>query len=272
MIGREDYEERRQARIDRLNSSAEREAGLSADAYRRSHDLVKNIPFGQPNISGRTALPNLRAKSMNAMDQSLEHDAKAAYYADKAAVAERNNAISSDDPEAIEKLEQKIERLKKKQAFMKGVNKYYRKHKTCVGFDGLSDEKAQEFDASMKKAYSWETAPFPAYKLTSINQRIKATQARIEKLQRIDAIPAMRITFNGGEIESDNVTNRVIIRFNERQGDDVTAALKANGFNWAPSVKAWQRLRNMNALAAACRVCGVSWDEVRKDMTSPVSE
>lgn len=63
MSGRLDYEERKQNRIDRLNAASEKASSLSGSEYKRSHDLVKDIPLGQPNIIGRPALPRLREKS-----------------------------------------------------------------------------------------------------------------------------------------------------------------------------------------------------------------
>ncbi len=111
MSGRVDYEERRQARIDRLNAAAGRATEEATRQSQRSHDLVKNIPLGQPNIEGRTALPNLRAKSISAMEKAVALDEKSDCYAERAAAAERNTSISSDDPEAIEKLKNKLAKL-----------------------------------------------------------------------------------------------------------------------------------------------------------------
>lgn len=88
----------------------------------------------------------------------------------------------------------------------------------------------------------------------------KAAKTRIEKLRQVEAMPAEIITFSGGEIESDPVTNRVIIRFLDRQEDGVLCRLKANGFHWAPSITAWTRMRNREALAAALRICGAEND------------
>jgi hypothetical protein len=67
MPGRSDYEERKQARIDRLNGAASKARQESDKQYQHSHDLVKDIPLGQPNIIGRPALPRLREKSFNAL-------------------------------------------------------------------------------------------------------------------------------------------------------------------------------------------------------------
>lgn len=45
----------------------------------------------------------------------------------------KNNAISSDDPKAIEKLTEKLHKCETEQEFMKKVNVYYKKNGTCVG-------------------------------------------------------------------------------------------------------------------------------------------
>lgn len=71
---------------------------------------------------------------------------KADYYRHKAKAAEQNSAISSDDPQAVEKLKEKLQRLQKLQDHMKTVNAYYRKHGTMKGFGDLTDEKAAEID------------------------------------------------------------------------------------------------------------------------------
>jgi hypothetical protein len=260
MSGRADYAERREARIERYENAAAKANADALSAAQKAHEIGEHIPFGQPILVGHHSEKHARADAAridNAMRRSVDSSDKAAYYADKAQTAESNPVISSDDPDAPDKLAEKVADLEAKQKLMKAVNAYYRKHKTCVGFEGISEETAVELDESMKKAYSWETAPFPSYELTSINGRIKAAKARIEKLAQIDEMPAEIIDFDGGEIESDPITNRVIIRFDEWQNDEMTAQLKRNGFKWSPTAQGWQRLRNYNALYAAKRICNI---------------
>jgi len=230
MVGREDYEERKQAKIDRLNDASSKASEAATVQYNRSHDLVKDIPFGQPNIEGRSALPNLRKKSWNALERAIENDNKADYYKERAEASESNTAISSDDPQAIIKLKEKLSALEEERENIKASNKAAKKNGTEIA--------------------PWYTLPY-------LSKDIKRVKERIEKLESIDQMPAEIIQFDGGEIESDPITNRVIIRFNERQGDDIVNNLKSNGFRWAPSVKAWQRLRNRNALNAAKHICGI---------------
>ncbi len=51
--------------------------------------------------------------------------------------------ISADDPQAIQKLEAKLEKLQAAQETMKAVNAYYRKHKTLDGCPALSAERIE---------------------------------------------------------------------------------------------------------------------------------
>lgn len=228
MSGRTDYEERKQARIDRLNDAAGKAAAESVEAINRSYNLTKDIPLGQPNIHG--ALTGVLSKSRNAADRAVALNEKSGYYADRAESAENNHAISSDDPAAAEKIKAKIAELEEERTKVKESNKVARKN---------------------------GTEPAPWYTLPYIGKEIKRLKDRLAKLEQVDQMPAEVIQFADGKIESDPETNRVIIRFEERQNDNMTSALKSHGFHWSPSVKAWTRLRNPAALFWAKKICKI---------------
>ena len=57
--------------------------------------------------------------------------------------------ISADDPQAVQKLEKKLESLEKSQETMKSVNAYYRKHKTLDGCPHLPPEELEKLKADM---------------------------------------------------------------------------------------------------------------------------
>lgn len=230
MSGRSDYEERRQARIDRLTTAAGKATEEANQQYQRSHDLVKDIPFGQPNIEGRTALPNLRSKSWNALGKAVELNEKSDHYAERAAAAEKNTSISSDDPEAIEKLKSKLAKLEEERERVKASNKEAKKNGT-------------------------ELAPW--YTLPYIGKDIKRIKDRIAQLEQVDRMPNETIEFDGGKIISDASTNRVMVIHDEKPDSATIQALKCNGFHWAPSESAWVRLRNRNALYAAKTICDI---------------
>ena len=86
----------------------------------------------------------------------------------------KNNAISSVDPKAIEKLTEKLHKCEKEQEFMKNVNAYYKKNGTTKGCEGISDELAAKLDTRVQEAYSWDmrgkwdiSKKIPLRKLTS---------------------------------------------------------------------------------------------------------
>jgi hypothetical protein len=264
MSGRSDYGERKTARIERLHEKAIAAGSEAIMQCKKASAIGEHIPLGQPILVGHHSESRARrdaARIDGAMRKSVQASERAECYAERAESAENNSAISSDDPDAPEKLQEKIDDLKAQQEFMKAANKYYRKHKTCRGCPDVNDELAEKLDGRMKTAYSWEKAPFRSYELTSVNNRIKAAEERIKRLQAIDEIPAQIIAFKGGEITVDNDINRVVICFDERQPDEVTARLKSRGFKWSRNVKGWLRLKSRAALRTACDICGIEEGE-----------
>lgn len=248
MAGREDYEERKQARIDRLENAAEKARTEAAAKYKKSDELVKDIPFGQPNIAGRSALPRLRERSWNALGKAIECNKKAEYYDECAKTAVNNDMISSDDPNCIEKLHEKINKLTEEKEFYKAVNAYFKKHGTCKGFEGVSEEQAANIDGRIEKYHLFEEMPFASFELTSLNQRIKAAKDRIEKIKKVEAMPNEKIVYDGlCEIESNTEINRVSIKFNEQQPKYIIDLLLRNGYKWSYTEKQWQRLRTPSA-------------------------
>lgn len=67
--------------------------------------------------------------------------------------------ISADDPQAVQKLEAKLEKLQAAQDTMKAVNAYYRKHKTLDGCPNLSAERIEAMKADMSSQWHIEDKP-----------------------------------------------------------------------------------------------------------------
>jgi hypothetical protein len=88
------------------------------------------IPPGQPILVGHHSEKGHRAH-LNRIDRHFakakEHHDKADYFRRRAAAVDSNRAIFSDDPDASEKLIDKLERLKKRQGLMKRANQLIRK-------------------------------------------------------------------------------------------------------------------------------------------------
>ena len=156
--------------------------------------------------------------------------------------------ISADDPNAVQKLEQKLAGLEKSQETMKAVNAYYRKHKTLDGCPDISPEKGQKLIASMA---SYDRVPYPSWALSNNSAEIRRVKERIKSLSRQKEIGYVGWEFAGGKVEANTQDNRLQIFFEEKPDAEVREELKGNGFRWSPKAGAWQRQLNDNAYFAA---------------------
>lgn len=252
-----DYEERKQARIDRYRERAEQARQESRELSRESISMLEHIPPGQPILVGHHSERGHRKlleRSDRKMEQSIAASEKAAYYEHKAEAAERNTAIFSDDPEALTKLNKKLESLQVAQTRMKQINAYYRKHGTCQGFHGLSDEQAEKLDDRVRNGYSWEKAPYPAYALSNNNQEIRRLKERIKQLTQAREVGYQGWEFEGGRVVANAENNRLQIFFDEIPSPELRQELKSRGFRWARSEGAWQRQLTDNAIYSASRI------------------
>ena len=145
------YEEKLAAKRERCLQKAESLRNESAKHYDTAMEMCHEIPLGQPILVGHHSEKRDRAyrgRIAKHMDKSMELNSKAEYYADKAETI-GTGGISSDDPDAISKLTEKLSKLKEKQEFMKAVNGALRLKDTAKGDAklrelNLIDEEIQE--------------------------------------------------------------------------------------------------------------------------------
>lgn len=159
--------------------------------------------------------------------------------------------ISADDPQAIQKLEAKLEKLQSAQDTMKAVNAYYRKHKTLDGCPNLSAERIEKMKGEMSSQWHIEDKPYPSWALSNNNAEIRRVKGRIAELTKKQETPYAGWEFDGGTVEANREDNRLQIFFEEKPDEKTREALKGNGFRWSPKAGAWQRQLNDNAIYVA---------------------
>ena len=175
-----------------------------------------------------------------------------------------NKAISANDPQALEKLTDKLNKCKELQETMKAVNAYWRKHGTCIGAPVISAEQCREIDKEiadpqMPMIYQ----PFASYALTNNNSEIKRLEKRIAEITRNKEVGFNGWTFDGGEAVINKEINRLQLQFDERPDKEQCSMLKRCGFHWSPTEKAWQRQLTSNAIYAAGRIDFIKPDDGR---------
>ena len=165
--------------------------------------------------------------------------------------------IRQDDPQAIPKLQKKLDGLVKAQETMKAVNAYYRKHGTLDGCPHLSPDNIENLKADMASSWHYEKKPFQSWELSNNNAEIHRVRQRIESLTRAKETVYVGWEFDGGHVEANREQSRLQVFFEDKPDADARQQLKEHGFRWAPSVGAWQRLLNGNAYYAADRIASI---------------
>lgn len=124
------FEKRRQNRIDHAKAQAAKNEQKGDDLYNQAKQMASAIPFGQPILVGHHSEKrdrNYRSKIHNTFGKAFEAMDKAKHYEQKAETIADNDAIFSDDPQALQKLKQKLAGLQSSHEFMKAANKCIRK-------------------------------------------------------------------------------------------------------------------------------------------------
>lgn len=245
-----DYHERKAERIERLKLLAVSTQAASEATLNQARKMADIIPFGQPILIGHHSEKrdrNYRDRIWSKFEKSAELQQKADYYKYRAAAAIDNEAISSDDPDAIEALKEKLENLKASHELMIQGNKIIRNKKLT------NDQKIEELvkigleekRASDKlKPDALNNIGFPKYAITNSGANIRNVENRIKELekQRNDKTTEQQI----GDISIINSVeeNRIMIYFPYKPDESVRDRLKRDGFRWSPSNQAWQAYRS----------------------------
>lgn len=261
-----DYEAKQEARRERYERRSELCKRIAEIRQKRAHDMASIIPFGQPILVGHHSEGRdrrYRAKIERNFRMAFEMAKKAAYYAEKAASV-GTGGISSDDPEAIIKLQQKIDEAEAIQARMTAANKIVRKFKGDEHNGYLALEQAGFTAGMAKRLFEPDFCGrigFADYQLSNNSANIRRMKQRIDQLRRehqqrsSDEKPILEIKApEGVEIVENAGDNRLQIIFPGKPADSVRASLKSHGFRWSPNAGAWQRQLNDSARWAAKRV------------------
>lgn len=163
--------------------------------------------------------------------------------------------ISSDDPQAVEKLEAKLAALEKHQELMKAANVAIRMKDPTEGDAKLAELGYTPEDiAKLREPDFCGRIGYPAYLLQNNNANIRRIRGRIEELKKRTENTPEGWEFDGGRVVVNTTENRLQIIFDGKPDADIRTELKGEGFRWAPSQGAWQRQLTDNAKRAARRL------------------
>jgi len=226
------YQEKQEQKLEKYQELSKKAQQESEAQYKRSKRISDLIPMGQPVLVGHHSEKRHRKdieRIQNSFNKSVELQNKAEYYKSKAERILNPTAISSDNPEAINLLKEKLNKLEAKRQKCKDYNKKARKEN--------------------KEA-------LPSYVLSNLSQNIRSVKERIKHLENIRAIPETEKIINGVVLKIDKEENRVKLIFSSVPSKEARKELKRNGFKWSPLNKCWMRQLSNRAVYIAEELCG----------------
>lgn len=256
---RNDYEDRQEARKDRLLNRAAKAEEEGKAAYNAADRIAKTIPMGQPILVGHHSERGHRA-DLKRIDRGMRKSIEKSKEADelqRRAEAVGTGGISSDDPEAVQKLQAKLEALERRKEWMKKVNAAWRgagKPQPNEAAEvwakvgeaaGIEPSVLDQLRLDMAKRWHFQPgAPFPGYSFTNLSTELRRVRARIEDLKDAAAATPSETDHGVCRVVENVEENRIQLLFDGKPPEATRTLLKQWGFRWSPMASAWQRHLN----------------------------
>ena len=241
---------------EKIYALADRYSRRMAEYYNKEASIGTRCPSVM--ISGGSNFP-VRKKEKQVAAWSANHQ----FYQETQGILDKirsiaagKDIIQSGDPDALQKLRNKLEKRQHLQEKMKAANAAIRLKDTFAG-----DERLSELGFSAQEIQELRTPDFcgrvgyPAWQLSNNNAEIRRLTARIKELEEVKTAPvAEPEQHDGFQVVENTEAMRLQIIFEDKPDADTRALLKSEGFRWAPSQGAWQRQLTDNARRALARI------------------
>jgi hypothetical protein len=251
------YGAKKAAHLDRMREHAARLRSEAEARETSAKESASHIPFGQPILVGHHSEKRHR-RDIERIHQGFakahELTKEAEALEQRADRSERSGAISSDDPDAIDKLRERLASVEHDRERMNVANLAVRSANPrdalrTIGFSESLIEKALTPDPMGHIG-------FPPYALKNASAEAARLRERIRLLEARAARPSPTPLFGFG-VRIEEADNRVRIIFDTKPDEATRAALKGSGFRWSPNAGAWQRHASNAAWSEAKRITRV---------------
>lgn len=233
-------QERRRERLTRLMGKLREEAD---QRLATAHRISDAIPFGQPILVGHHSEGRHR-RDLKRIDTNHRKGFAMRDLADKIERTLKNmgRAVSSDDPEAVQKLKNQLVELEASHELMKKANQHFKKCGSLEGFEGPEGfrEKAESY-----LKFAGEYVPFPGFSLSNSSAEIRRIKMRVEYLNQLKSKEERPdIVGKGFRITEDKEQNRIILKLEVRLSKEDFRFVRSQGWLWSPTRTAFVRQLN----------------------------
>lgn len=181
------YRERKTRKAERLHEWADKREAKSNESYEQFKKIADFIPAGQPILVGHHSEKRHRAdlaRMDRRMEQVSDHQDKAEAMRQKAAniANQLDHSIYSDDPDAIEQLEQRVAELEAERNGIKAYNVSCRKGQPNV--EVLNEARRRDIEGCIRLGFAGVRGEFPRFALSNLNGNINRNLKRLELLKK----------------------------------------------------------------------------------------
>lgn len=217
------YRDRREARAARLDEWATKRQERAAAVFEANRPYTSDYAFNtQPgHIPARTRIIAQEDRAFESIRKAEDMASRADHIRDQL-----DASIYSDDPDAIDRLEERIAKLEAERESVKAHNKTHRNGKLCTC--------PPECDCRTRfpRSCTCKNHPLPSYVLTNLSGNIKRNRDRLEVLTRQAARAEEAQAAPSGVTVADQGSGYVSVTFADKPAIEVRDALKAAGFYW----------------------------------------
>lgn len=239
------FTERQENRKERYEELAQKNHKISDENSISNLCGERNtgIPMGQPILVGHHSEKRHR-NHLKRIDAKLEKGFnaynKAKHFEDKAASV-GTGGIMSNDPEALIKLKDKLQRMEERRNTYKEFNKFQKREGTEKALLLFKDKlRPRDIDTV---AYC---GSFSGWPLTNLGAKIREAKKRIERIEKMDSMELIDFVVNGIEVkEEDGYIN---VYFEGKPSDETRQKIKGYGIalKWSRFKGCWTRKKTPN--------------------------
>lgn len=170
------------------------------------------------------------------------------------------SVIKSNDPNASEKLQNKVDELERAREAMKAANVIIRKifkggegdeekEKMCVAAlkDGPLSKYSEENILQIVQKDCFGGRGFASYTLQNTGAEIRRLKGRIKEVEATEQVD-INDEFDNGVSVCISDDNKIVIDFGFKPDEETRKILKRNAFKWSRGRVAWVRMVTGNAL------------------------
>ena len=241
-----------------MQDRAEQARAAAVRLSSEGSSMAEAIPFGQPILVGhhsekrdRAYRESIRAKFAKANAEYCKADELER----RAEAAANNTAIYSDDPDAVQAIDEKLAKMKAERETYKKIIALIRKNDQAGLLELL---KTPEAVAKVLTPDCFGGIGIQSFTLTNLGANIRRLEKRRAELVTLKATGKTERMVGEVRVVEDPDIARIQLFYPGKPDQATRDNLKRWGFRWAPSEGAWQRNLNNAGRYAAKRVLGAN--------------